>query len=246
MHVKLKEVNPNYNLKGQFAIQNNQVVGARLGGTGVKDLAPLRGLPLMELDLQKCPVTDLHHLKGMPLRALFLDLTQVYDLRPIAGMPLESLYLNNTGVQNISMLKGMPLKEFNAAHSAVNDISALAGAPIQSLWLSRTEVSDISSLAKVPLISLTLHGTKVKDLSPLAAHPTLERLHIGETPVTDLRPLKGLRLSRLIFPANQIKEGLDVVKTMPLREIGTAFDDTRDDRTSPAAFWASRENESKE
>jgi|GEM_PF-299835 len=241
MHVKLREANESYNLKGQFAIQGNKVLAANLAGTGVRDLAPLRGLPLIELDLQACPVTDLFHLKGMPLEGLFLDLTRVYDLRPLADMPLQKLYITRTGVKNIAPLKGMPLTEFNAAHTPVDDISVLAGMPISSLWLSHTEVSDISALAEVPLVSLTLHGTKVKDLSPLAKHPTLQRLHIGETPVTDLTPLEGLRLTRLIFPVDQVTKGMNVAQNMPLQEIGTAFDDEKDDRTSPAAFWAARE-----
>ena len=242
MHVKLKEANDGYNLKGQFAIQGNKVLAANLAGTGVRDLAPLRGLPLIELDLQACPVTDLFHLKDMPLESLFLDLTQVYDLRPLAGMPLSKLYLTRTGVKNIAPLKGMRLTEFNAAHTPVQDLSVLAGMPIESLWLSHTAVTDISALAEVPLVSLTLHGTNVKDLTPLAKHPTLQRLHIGETAVTDLTPLQGLRLNRLIFPANQITKGLEIAQTMPLREIGTAFDDENDDRSSPAAFWAARKS----
>jgi hypothetical protein len=51
----------------------------------------------------------------------------------------------------------------------------------------------------------------------------LQRLHIAETPVTDLSPLKGMRLTRLVFTPANITAGIDVAKSLPLQEIGTRF-----------------------
>jgi hypothetical protein len=63
-------------------------------------------------------------------------------------------------------------------------------------------------------------------------------LHIGETPVEDLTPLKGMHLTRLVFTPANIKKGLDVAKSLPLSEIGTKFEDAEKDLTSPEVFWA--------
>ena len=234
VHVKLREANPGYNLRGQFQIENNTVRAAVLANTGVQDLSPLRGLPLRGLDLQGCPVTDLFHLKGMPLEMLYLDGTRVFDLRPVAGAKLQSLYANDTGIESVEPLRGMPLKELNLAGAKVNDISPLADCPIEMLWLSHCPVEDISALKGMPLVSATLHGTKVTDLEPLRGHPTLQRLHIGDTPVTDIRPLAGLQLQRLIFPIDRVEKGLDVARGMfSLTEVGTTFENMG----SPTAFW---------
>ena len=64
---------------------------------------------------------------------------------------------------------------------------------------------------------------------------TLQRLHIGETPVSDLTPLKGLMLTRLIFTPSKITKGLDVARNMKtLTEIGA----TLETKMAPAQFWA--------
>ena len=57
------------------------------------------------------------------------------------------------------------------------------------------------------------------------------------TRVTDLRPLMGLLLERLILTPARITEGLEVVRQMPtLRELDIEFDGTSPTR-SPATFW---------
>jgi Leucine-rich repeat (LRR) protein len=83
--------------------------------------------------------------------------------------------------------------------------------------------------------SLTLEGTKVADLRPLSRMTSLKRLHIGNTPVSDLSPLKTLKLERLIFTPRNIRKGLDVVRNMKtLMEVGT----TLETRMPPEQFWS--------
>jgi hypothetical protein len=89
----------------------------------------------------------------------------------------------------------------------------------------------------MPLVSLTLHRTRVTDLSPLSGS-SLQRLHIAETPVHDLTPLKGLPLTRLVFTPANIKTGMEIARELPVREIGTRFDEEGRDLMPPAAFWA--------
>lgn len=234
LHQKLKAKNPGYNGQAQFV--NDPAVGliGDFNGTVVTDLSPLKGIPFGALDLKGQPVSNLEPLRGMPLKLLGLEETKVVDLKPLTGMKIEKLYLSNTAVSNLKPLAGMPLQELQLVGTKVKDLGPLRGAPLQALWLNGTPVADISSLAGCPLITLTLQGTKVSDLGPLSKMLTLQRLHIGETPVSDLAPLRELRLTRLIFTPSKITQGLDVARNMKsLTELGT----TLETKMAPAQFW---------
>lgn len=235
LHKALQEKNPAYNGQAQFHIEGGLVLAAVLAGSNVSDISPLAGMPLLRLDLQNNAVRDLGPLKGAPLIALYLDGTTVDDLSPLADAELEELYLNGCrGVSSIEALKGQPLKLLNLFQTGVHDISPLRGAPLESLWLNETPVADISALAGAPLVTITLHRTQVTDLSPLAKCPTLQRIHCGETPVTDLSPLKDLVLTRLIFPPNNIEKGLEDIKKMgSITELGV----TLEQKMWPTDFW---------
>jgi hypothetical protein len=63
---------------------------------------------------------------------------------------------------------------------------------------------------------------------------SLRRLHIAESPVSDLTPLAGLALTRLIFSPAKIIAGMETVRKMKsLAELGT----TLESRMPPAQFW---------
>ena len=89
------------------------------------------------------------------------------------------------------------------------------------------------------MVSLTIHRTLVEDLSFVRKLPLIQRLHIGETLISDLTPLRGLNLTRLVFTPSQIEKGMTIVEGLSnLKEIGTQFDDKGKDLMPPDAFWA--------
>jgi internalin A len=234
VHARLRAKNPGYRNQGQFALDPVLGLVGDLSGGGVTDLSPLQGIPFGALDLKGGQVSDLAPLKGMPLMLLALEDTHVIDLNPLEGMKIEKLYLNNTSVSDLKPLAGMPLRELMLVGTPVKDIRPLRRAPIEMLWLNDTPVADISPLAGCPMMSLTLEGTGVSDLRPLSGMSSLRRLHIGRTPVSDLTPLKNLKLTRLIFSPKSIRVGLESIRTMKtLIEVGT----TLDARMPPAQFW---------
>jgi Leucine-rich repeat (LRR) protein len=103
-----------------------------LGGTRIRDLAPLAGLiGLHYLDLSATPVSDLAPLAGLnALQTLFLNGTQVSDLAPLAGLnALRFLYLNDTRVSNLAPLAG--------------------NASLECLHLDGTQVSDLRPIARI-------------------------------------------------------------------------------------------------
>ena len=105
----------------------------------------------------------------------------------------------------------MPIQDLYLPGTGVFDLTPLKGAPIRQLWLNDAPVTDISPLKNAPLVSLTLHRTKVADLSVVQDLPLLQRLHVGETKVTDLTPLKGMSLTRLVFTPNRIEKGIEAL-----------------------------------
>lgn len=239
LHAAIREVNPGYSGNGEFQIDDGKVTAVRLAQCGVTNITPLVGMELAMLDLQACPVQNIDAVAGMPLQGLFLDSTVVEDLSPLKGnTTLQQLYVDRTNVKDLSPLKGLSISVLNLVGTRITDLSALSGMPLRQLWLTDCKISDVSALAQCPMESLTLHRTDVADLSPLSSMRALQRLHIGETPVSDVSPLEGLTLQRLVFTPSQITKGIEVLKAMPsLQKIGTAFEDDVDTTLPPAQFW---------
>jgi hypothetical protein len=127
------------------------------------------------LELSETLVRDAAPLKGMPLRVLRLSSTKVSDLSPLQGMPLEELHVGGGTVQDLSPLRGMPLKKLDVTSS---DFSPLAGMKLQSLTLTFPRASDLSTL---------------RDL-------TVDNLDTAYSPVSDLKPLAGLRVKVVRLP----------------------------------------------
>jgi hypothetical protein len=236
----LRKTNPGYEGQGVFHKEGPTIIAAELAGCGLKDLSPLRGLKLMGVDLSGNPLRDLRHLRGMPIRTLYLENTEITDLRPLAGMPIAELRLNQCAqLRSLKGLEGMPIENLYLPGTGVSDLTPLKGAPIRQLWLNGSPVVDLLPLKNAPLVSLTLHRTTVSDLSVITDLPLLERLHVGETKVIDLTPLKGMNLTRLVFTPNHIEKGIEEARRLRgLNEIGTQFDDKGRDLMPPASFWA--------
>jgi len=180
-------------------------------GSQVRDLSPLRGMPLDALFLNACgQVRDLTPLKGMPLT--FLDLgscTEVRDLAQLQGMPLTQLSLWQCDkVRDLKPLQGMKLTSLNLRECfEVRDLTPLKGMPLTFLDLgSCTEVRDLAPLQGMPLTQLSVGGCKnIRDLSPLQGMPltSLNLMYCNE--IHDLTPLQGMKLAYLAVP-NQITD----------------------------------------
>ncbi|HTN04855.1 MAG TPA: leucine-rich repeat domain-containing protein [Planctomycetaceae bacterium] len=238
VHMTMLEKNPEYLRESTgFRFEDDQFVMAEFVNAHVRDISALQGYPLFYLGLRENPVEDLSPLKGMELRELYLEQTQVKDLSPLTGMPLQTVYLSQTPVSDLTPLADCPIAYLNLLGTPVTDLTPLKKMPLDTLWLNETQVENLGPLETTPLVSLTLHKTPVRDISVLGRMPTLQRLHIGETEVTDLRPLKNLRLQRLIFTPAKITEGLEQIRAMEsLRELDVEL--SEGPRLTPAEFWA--------
>jgi len=229
-----RKLNANDNAK--FVRSGNDIVEAQLVESGVKSIEALKGVPLRFLDLGMTSVSDISPVAGMPLETLILEDTPVADLSPVKGMSLKVLYLQNTKVTDLSVLKGMPIEILNLKSVPVTDLSIVAELPLNTLWIPDTKIDDISPLQGKAMVSLDIEGTAVSSLAPLAEMATLKRLNIARTPITDVSPLKGIKLQRITLTPDTVREGMDVLKDMPsLTEIRTTMEGPAQ---SAAEFWA--------
>jgi len=187
----------------------------------VRDLSPLKGMPLNSLDLSSCSsVEDLSPLKGMPLNSLSLyGCSLVKDLSPLKGMPLNSLNLYGCSlVKDLSPLKGMPLTSLDLWDCrGVQDLSPLKGTPLTSLNVGLcTKVQDLTPLKGMRLTTLVLHNCYgVQDLTPLKGMP-LATLNLWTCSVRDLSPLTGMPLTTLNLRSCSGVRDLSPLTGMPL------------------------------
>jgi Leucine-rich repeat (LRR) protein len=207
--------------------------------SGVRDLAPLRGLPLESVQITNCRVADISPLRGMRLKTLNLSGTIVRDLLPLRGMALEELNIAGTSVIDLAAVSAMPLRRLDISDTAVRrltsvrtmqlerlemrncgsmDLGSVAQLQLRWLDISGTSVRSLDAFAAMPLATLALRKTGVSDLSPLTRLTGLHALDIGQTPVSDFTPLKGLKLNWLVADGTKLSD-LSVLIGMPLKHL---------------------------
>jgi hypothetical protein len=179
----------------------------------VSNLAPLRGMKLTRLVLDRTGVADLSDLRGMPLKELMVNRTWVADLSPLQGMPLKVLRFEGTPVADLTPLKGMQLEVLYMPHTRVADLSPLCGMPLAELHCGSTNVTDLKPLKGMPLKRLYIYDTRVADLAPLRGM-ALEELQMGGTAVTDLAPLKGMPLTDFVMDNFRAERDAAVLRSL--------------------------------
>ena len=140
----------------------------------------------LQLDLGYTPIKDLAPLRGLPIKHLNLSGTGVADLEPLRGMPLQKLDITGLNVQNIEVLRGMPFRDLAIAHTQVKDFEPLRGMPLVVLHLRGCSLKDVGFLADFPdLEEIELPDDKVANLERLRSRPKLRYLSSGWNPVTN-------------------------------------------------------------
>jgi Leucine-rich repeat (LRR) protein len=145
-------------LKGMTKLQKLDLFGCNQ----VKDLKPLRGLPLVSLNLAYCNQLDtVAPLSEMPLTSLNLfSCSRLRDLTPLADMPLTSLDLGGTQVADLSALRGKKLTMLSCYKTPVSDLTPLAEMPLASLnLLECPKLHDLAPLTGMNLTEISLTPT---------------------------------------------------------------------------------------
>lgn len=138
------------------------------------------------------------------------------DLNSIRGEPVEDLNLWKSNVRDLSPLAGMPIKTLVIFGCPVKDLSPLAGMPLEYAWIGATDARDFSPLKGAPLKDLNLSVSAVTDLSFVKGMPlkSLDVSVTGEGRITDLTPLEGMQLEKLVFEADTVNKGMEILRGM--------------------------------
>lgn len=142
-----------------------------LNETGVKDLAPLAGLPnLTILLLFKNGINDISPLTGLVhLETLDLRINNITDISPLSKMTkLTGLFLSNNQIEDISPLAGMDkITDAYLGSNKIKDITPLSGwKSIERLSLGFNPLEDVTPLGQLKnLKQLSVVGCPVKDFS---------------------------------------------------------------------------------
>ena len=130
---KMKERNPAFDRKLSVTPIGGKIVSVAFSCVGVTDISPLRGFPdLAGIDCSAPPgktskLRDLSPLRGMKLTNLDISRTAVDDLEPIRWLPITILKCKDASIEDLSPLVRMPLQELRFDLRPERDFQVLAG-----------------------------------------------------------------------------------------------------------------------
>lgn len=194
-----------------------------LRDTGVTELDALRGMPLDRLCIRRLPIKDISVLRGMKIAHFDAAGTGIFDYNPLAAMPLVNLDVSQTPFRDFTVLKNASLRQLNAAGTRIINFAALRGYPLEELTLNETQFRDAALLRELPIKRLSLGRTGVTDISPLAGLP-LVQLDLSETTIRDFTPLRQMALRDLNLKGTRFAD-VTLVSHMPIERLNLAGTD---------------------
>jgi Leucine-rich repeat (LRR) protein len=178
---KLQQRNLGWDGKVEHKIEGNTVIS--LWMQGVSDIVPVRALAgLTDFSCVNGRLSDLSPLRGLPLIRLNIYNTPVSDLAPLQGMKLTTLEFQNTRVADLTPLTGMPLEVLRCTSTRVSDLKPLKGMKLTRLFMHDIKPKDISPLKDMPLKELGF-GEASNYVDVIRSIKTLEK--INDKPAAD-------------------------------------------------------------
>jgi serine/threonine protein kinase/Leucine-rich repeat (LRR) protein/Flp pilus assembly protein TadD len=139
----------------------------------------------LQLDLVNTPIKNLTPLRGLPVRRLSLYGTGVVDIEPLRGMPLQELSLMSLNVHSIEVLRGMHIRDLGLSRTPVKDFDPLRGMPLVDLRLGGCSMKDVGFLADFPALEeIELPDDNVANIERLRTLPKLRYLSARRDEVT--------------------------------------------------------------
>jgi Leucine-rich repeat (LRR) protein len=207
---ELMRRNPGFDGKMESKIEGGAVTEFRIVTDKVTDIAPIR--VFNALRVLECRGTYTDKSNGL-----------LADLTPLAGMNLAGL------------------RDLNLVNTKVNDAGMVCfkdSKNLTALTFANTPVSDagLDNFKECKALTyLALANTPVSDAG-LANFKgmRLRELYIDNTGITDLTPLQGMPLEKILLTPKNITRGLDILRDMKsLKTIGIGWY-----QSWPAAeFW---------
>jgi serine/threonine protein kinase/Leucine-rich repeat (LRR) protein/DNA-directed RNA polymerase subunit RPC12/RpoP len=225
-------------------LKNVGLYWLHLESTKVSDLSPLQGMPLSILYIAQTRVSDLSPLKDMKLQSLAIFFTEVTDLSPLKDMPLKTLWCDFKPERDTQILLSIKtLEKINDKPAAefwkqVDAKRVEFDAWLKSVAVKKPEGQVAAVVKKLQELNPGFDGKEehkiegsvvtelkflsdnVTDISPVRGLVGLQSLECegseaGKGKVSDLSPLKGMKLKRFWCQWTQVSD-LSPLKDMPL------------------------------
>ena len=232
------------------------LIALQVSWTRVSDLSPLQGMPLQDLNIRGTEVTDLSLLKDMPLKGLGCNfklqrdteiLRSIKTLEHINGKPVAEFWkevdkaakagvtaapVGRVNAQWVSSVAELPAQEqVRAVASKLQELNPgfdgqmaykIEEGAVTQLTLPTINVTNIEPLLALKhLTVLFCHGEKkgrLTDLTPLR-HMKLVKLELHNNKgLSDLSTLRDLPLERLVIAESSVTD-LSPLKDMPLQTL---------------------------
>lgn len=217
----LRQANPSFNGAVQVGLDKaGAIVSVRIQDTQtIKDLTPLKCLPLQSFAITNALIADVEALRGKKLtNVALMKCENLTDISALEDMPLRNatLYASRS-LKDISPLRNAELRSVNCEATAVSDLTPLKGQPIYNARLCSRKITDISPLmGNMTLRILDLSfAHELTDLAPLKEMPNVRDLRMDEAQVSDLSPLTHLKDLLLL----SVKDCPNVTDLSPLKEL---------------------------
>ncbi len=237
---KLKEFNPQQsNFFHEISLIGNEFALNLANNRQLTNISPLKGIPLVKLNLANTSIDSLNALKGTPLRWISIANTNVRDISPLAESKLFYLDVSNSTVANLHELEHLNISYLAIAGIPKTDLKILQKFPLKNLTIDNRQMiyfdilnnlqlkelrvnaankSTIKRLAKIPLQSLILQGRNVNDLSGLNGMK-IRSLSLISTRVKNLNDIKNLPLKKLIIHEGLMRDIKSLKHLLNLEEL---------------------------
>ncbi len=191
-----------------------------LPDNNIKDLSPLKGLKISNLDVSQNEITSLDDIAGerlktlmannsqivsMPktffpvLKKLALKRSQIKDLKFLRQMlKLEYLTLSNSSLTSLQGLESVRLRTLDISGSPIKNYEALRSqGSLEWIRLNNTSFSNLKSLDSPDMLTIEARKTKLSSLAGIDRFKHLKELSIGHTQVKHLTLVQTLPLISL-------------------------------------------------
>lgn len=206
----------------------------------IKDISPLKELPLVNVSLCGNPFTDLSPLQDQSsLQELYISETQVTSLdaltecaslwlldcsyspisslQPLADLPIRSLYAADISATNWAVLESLPLQMLYCAHLSPKDYAHLNNIPtLRGLSLTYSGIASFHDLSGLYYLDwLDVRNNLLEDLDGLENFTHLTSIDISDNPITDLSPLTEMYGLHSVDIATGVKTDFSFLNEMP-------------------------------